>query len=83
MKLGDIHPSINSFLGPTGQKEPETPFMATFYCVLLRIIEGRQNPGSTLAKGGALFDPSGQKGGVTDERSLAVRVSVLEWRFVD
>jgi hypothetical protein len=61
IKLRDIHPSINSFLGPTAPKELGIPFMATFFCVFLKIIEGGQNPGSPLPKGGALFDPSGQR----------------------
>ena len=51
--------------------------MATFFCAFLKIIEGGQNPGSTLAKAGPFSIPPA-KGGGTDERLLAVRVSVLE-----
>lgn len=46
--------------------------MATFFLVFLKIIEGGQNPGSTLAKAGPFSIPLA-KGGGTDERSLAVR----------
>ena len=46
--------------------------MATFFFSFFKIIEGGQNPGSTLAKAGPFSIPLA-KGGGTDERSLAVR----------
>jgi hypothetical protein len=53
--------------------------MTTFFCVFLRTIEGGQNPGSTFWPRAGPFSIPLAKGGVTDERSLAVRVSVLGW----
>jgi hypothetical protein len=44
-----------------GKKNRESRSWQPFFAFFLRIIEGGQNPGSTLAKGGAFFDPSGQR----------------------
>jgi hypothetical protein len=78
IKLGAIHPSINYFLGSADQKELGIPFMATFFCVFLKIIEGGKIQIRPWPRAGAFSIPLA-KGGVTDERSLAVRVSVLGW----